>query len=130
MLVYEACSSFPFHVFLDLIRSYLCPSVLNPRVDMRFQIPGLSSAAMTAKSAGGHEKEVNSYNDTRSSNDMEALGEKGYDDRAATADANVIDTSDDESIEKIDTNAQAGVQKAQAMTQVWSRNEIILAYAM
>lgn len=99
---------------------------------MRFQIPGLTSAAMTAKSAGGHEKEVNGSDGTRTSNDMEALGEKraSYDDRATAADANVIDTSDDESIEKVDTHAQAGVQKAQAMTQVWSRNEIILAYAL
>lgn len=40
------------------------------------------------------------------------------------------ETSDDESVEKIDTNAEYGVQAVQAMTFAWSKNEIIFIYIM
>lgn len=36
--------------------------------------------------------------------------------------------SDDSSLNKVDTTAEAGVQRAQAMTLVWTRSELIIAY--
>ncbi|OAP60323.1 MFS transporter, SIT family, siderophore-iron:H+ symporter [Fonsecaea erecta] len=42
--------------------------------------------------------------------------------------SSLADTSDDESVEKIDTNAEHGVQAVQAMTYAWSKTEIIFLY--
>lgn len=42
----------------------------------------------------------------------------------------LADTSDDESVEKIDTNAEHGVQAVQAMTFAWTKKEIIFLYLM
>jgi hypothetical protein len=44
--------------------------------------------------------------------------------------SSLADTSDDESVEKIDTNAEHGVQAVQAMTYAWSKTEIIFLYIM
>lgn len=37
--------------------------------------------------------------------------------------------SDDE-LNKVDTHAEHGVQRAQAMTQVWAKRDLILAYIL
>lgn len=100
---------------------------------MRFQIPGLTSAAMATKSAGSNEKTASESVGNRSSNDVENFDEKQtpYNNAASTVDAHMaFDSSDDDSLNKVDTAAQAGVQKVQAMTQVWSKREIILAYVL
>jgi hypothetical protein len=39
-------------------------------------------------------------------------------------------SSNDEVIEVIDEKAQAGTQKAQASTQAWTQNTLIVAYAL
>ncbi|KAH8176410.1 major facilitator superfamily protein [Sarocladium implicatum] len=40
----------------------------------------------------------------------------------------VGESSDEESVNKIDEGAELGVKQAQAMTMVWTKNELILAY--
>jgi MFS family permease len=60
--------------------------------------------------------------------DAEAVTEKD----AHVRDSSSRDyTSDDaSSLEKIDTNAEHGVQTVQAMTQVWSKRDILITYVM
>ncbi|KAK5102071.1 hypothetical protein LTS08_004531 [Lithohypha guttulata] len=88
---------------------------------------------MATKSAGSNEKTTSDSVGNRSSNDVENFDEKQtpYNNAASTVDAHMaFDSSDDDSLNKVDTAAQAGVQKVQAMTQVWSKREIILAYVL
>jgi hypothetical protein len=39
-------------------------------------------------------------------------------------------SDDDDSLEKIDTTAEHGVQAVQAMTQTWTKRDILAAYIM
>lgn len=39
-------------------------------------------------------------------------------------------TDSDEELTKVDTTAQHGVQNAQAMTYVWTKRDLIIAYIM
>ena len=41
-----------------------------------------------------------------------------------------LETSDDDSTEKVDLDAQHGVQAQQAMTQVWTKRDLITAYIL
>ena len=41
---------------------------------------------------------------------------------------NLAESSDEESVNKIDNGAELGVKQAQGMTMVWTKNELILAY--
>jgi MFS family permease len=93
---------------------------------MKFRIPGFSS--QVAAIATGVDNERGASRPNQHSTDAEAVTEK---------DANVRDgssrdyTSDDaSSLEKIDTNAEHGVQTVQAMTQVWSKRDILITYVL
>lgn len=54
--------------------------------------------------------------------DVEKLG-------TPTAGSTVSD-SDDDSLNKIDTTAEAGVQAVQAATHVWTKRDLILAFVL
>lgn len=100
---------------------------------MGFNFKGLTSAALVARSeqtASATNKDIadvpasvlghTSSNDAPNNVD-EKLG--GPHDAKAAG-----ESSDEESVDKIDVKAEKGVMQAQGMTLVWTRNEIILAY--
>lgn len=50
--------------------------------------------------------------------------------KEAGLDSKIVDSGSDFDAESISKDAQAGVQKIEATTQVWSKNMLILAYAL
>lgn len=84
---------------------------------MRFNIPGLASNAVVEHAQSGNTSSPASV----SSHDIE---------KKEPAVDSAADFSDDDSINKVDESAPRGVQIAQAMTQVWSRRDLILAYVL
>lgn len=94
---------------------------------MRFRIAGLTTSAAAAPiTATGNDAAVPAA-EHRGPNDTEIANEK----EARIGDAASRDSSDDDaSLEKLDTNAEHGVQAIQAMTQVWSKSHILIAYVM
>lgn len=83
---------------------------------MRFKWPGATEAALVNNTT------VTTGSDAHSSND-EKFDEKNP--------AKVEEQfSDDESVNKVDEDASHGVQRVQAMTLVWSKKELIMAYIM
>lgn len=82
---------------------------------MRFRLPGAAQSALTPVIA------TTVDSDTHSSDNGGLHNEKHA----------VVDVhSDSESIEKVDPDAQHGVQRVQAMTHVWSKRDLIAAYIM
>ena len=90
---------------------------------MRFRVSGLTSSALATKHAGNSNTEISGSMDNRSSNE-----DKSYEKDPRVHDAEAA--SDDDSRAAIDRDAQLGTQKVQAMTQVWSKRDLILAYIM
>lgn len=93
---------------------------------MQFNIPGLShgQGAIASNAVVDHAQTANSDSSKSvNSQDLEKR-EKG-----AAIDSSA-ELSDDDSINKVDATAPRGVQIAQAMTQVWSRRDLLLAYVL
>ena len=89
---------------------------------MGFRIGDLASSAFNPTRDGHLRASV----EGKPSNDVETPTEK---DVVAGTGTSVTDRdSDEDSLEKIDTNAEHGVQRVQAMTHVWSKRDLILAY--
>lgn len=61
-------------------------------------------------------------------NDTEAANEKDV--KVGDNASRDYSSDDDSSLEKLDTNAEHGVQTIQAMTQVWSKRDILASYVM
>lgn len=79
-------------------------------------------------SANENRSEATDHNQHESSHADQSFDEKGQvvDNDGASSHSG----SDDDSINKIDKDAQFGVQSAQALTHIWSKRDLILAYAM
>lgn len=97
---------------------------------MGISFRGLTSAALVSKNgrdATMTEKDVadvpaSYYGHTTS---MDA-GQRPLDEKLGAPRSET--ETDDDSLNKVDTTAEAGVRKAQAMTLVWTKKEILLAY--
>ncbi|KAJ4294185.1 hypothetical protein N0V90_007875 [Kalmusia sp. IMI 367209] len=95
---------------------------------MGFTFKGLTSAALVNKNEAGVsavEKDIADVPaSVRATTSMDA--HRGIDEKLGAPRSE--DGTDDDSLNKVDTTAEAGVQKAQAMTLVWTKKELLLAY--
>lgn len=92
---------------------------------MRFRIPGVTtSSAITTGADTGPAASP----EQRHSSDAEAVNEKDV--KVGDNRSQDYSSDDDSSLEKVDTNAEHGVQTIQAMTKVWSRRDIFASYIM
>lgn len=88
---------------------------------MKFVFPGSASPAIvnnTATTTGSDAAHAGTHS------------EKPDDKDIPRASSSLDNSSDDDSVEKIDSNAEHGVQAVQAMTQAWSKSDILAAYIM
>ncbi|TKX22536.1 MFS transporter-like protein 93 [Elsinoe australis] len=91
---------------------------------MRFRVPGFVPQALTANNPANQ----NDVDVRTTSVDVEQPYEKKV---AVNHGDSASDTqSEDPNEEKVDPEASHGTQTIQAMTQVWSKNELIMAYLM
>jgi hypothetical protein len=96
---------------------------------MRFRIPGVTtSSAVSPAVATGTDNATSPASEQKHSSDAEAANEKDV--RVGDGQPRDYSSDDDSSLEKVDTNAEHGVQTIQAMTQVWSKRDILAAYVM
>jgi hypothetical protein len=98
---------------------------------MGFSFKGLTSAALVSKDERGNAAVEKDITDVPASvaghTSMEA--QRNVDEKlGAPGGEDEVSSSDDSSLNKVDTTAEAGVRQAQAMTMVWTKNELIFAY--
>lgn len=98
---------------------------------MRFRVPGFQTATgLGGSTATGTDTQSPSAHPNDVPSDHEAAHNE-KDVRVGSAGSlGGYSSDDDSSLEKIDTNAEHGVQTIQAMTQVWSQRDIYAAYIM
>lgn len=97
---------------------------------MGFSFKGLTSAALASKSdrdAAMTEKDVADVPAAVAGHTSMDGGHRPVDEKLGAPRSE--DETDDDSLNKVDTTVEAGVQKAQAMTMVWTKKEMLLAYA-
>lgn len=96
---------------------------------MGFNFKGLTSAALASKNGADNNATEKDVADVPTSvaghTSMDAP--RDFDEKMGTPRASE-GGSDDTSLNKVDTTAEQGVQQAQAMTLVWTKNELIFAY--
>lgn len=96
---------------------------------MRFRIPGVTtSSAISPAVASGTDAATSPGSDQKHSSDAETGNEKDI--RVGENQSRDYSSDDDASLEKVDTNAEFGVQTIQAMTHVWSKRDILASYVM
>lgn len=97
---------------------------------MRFRISGFQpEASYTDSTATGTDTANAKAPSTESSAENGAVVDEKHTHTASAGSFGGY-SSDEDSLEKIDTNAEHGVQTIQAMTQVWSKRDIYTAYVM
>lgn len=112
---------------LPLLRRFT-PCSAPRSVIMGLSFRGLTSSALVANNSAAadaateHVSHVPASVAEHTSLDMSRRDEK------LGAPRNPATTDSDEELTKIDTTAEKGVQNVQAMTYVWSRKDLILAY--
>lgn len=101
----------------------------EPVVKMGFSFKGLTSAALVSRDERANSAVEKDVADVPASvaghTSMEA--HRNVDEKLG-APRSEDEVSDDSSLNKVDTTAETGVQKAQAMTLVWTKGELIAAY--
>ena len=96
---------------------------------------GLTSAALVSNNstaAEGNNKDIASVPaavDRATSVDHGRHHTQGYNEKVGAPHSLGVSDSD-EDLTKVDTTAARGVQVVQALTHVWSRNELIVAYIL
>jgi len=99
---------------------------------MGFDFRGLTSGALVSKNNASSARNAKDIGDVpaavagHTSTDARHPDEKNL--GGVRSDSEKYD-SDDE-LNKIDTNAEFGVQRAQAMTHVWTKKDLIIAYIL
>jgi len=100
---------------------------------MGLGLRGLFSSALVSQSTSDTNKNNTDVADVPAAVQGQTSIDAGWrDDKlgaTGTSDATGDSASDDE-MTKVDTSAQRGVQNVQAMTLVWSKRDLILAYIM
>ena len=96
---------------------------------MGFNFRGLTSGALVANNSAAVDAEKTDISNIPAA----VAGHTGHDIETGKKSDGVprsIDTAEesDEELRKVDTTAQHGVQSVQAMTHVWSKRDLILAY--
>jgi hypothetical protein len=97
---------------------------------MGFDFRGLTSGALVSKNNAASTANARDVGDVPASvAGHTSMDYKRPDEKlGAPRSSDGID-SDDE-LNKVDTHAEYGVQRAQAMTQVWTKRDLILAYIL
>lgn len=98
---------------------------------MGFTLRSLATSALVSKNTASTEKNNVDVADIPQSVEGHYSIDGGRPDEklgaSRTSDAN---NDSDEELTKVDTTAQHGVQNVQAMTYVWTKRDLILAYIM
>ncbi|KAF1972373.1 siderophore iron transporter mirB [Bimuria novae-zelandiae CBS 107.79] len=97
---------------------------------MGFSFKGLTSAALVSKDERGNsavEKDIADVPASVAGHTSEE-SRRNVDEKLGVPRSDNEISDDDSSLNKIDTTAEAGVQRAQAMTLVWTKSEIIFGY--
>lgn len=98
---------------------------------MGFTFRSLASSALVSKNEASTEKNNVDVADIPQSVEGHTSIDGGSPDEKLGASRSSESTSDsDEELSKVDQTAQYGVQNAQAMTYVWTKRDLILAYVM
>jgi len=100
---------------------------------MGFDFKGLTSGALVSKNKASSARNAKDVGDVPA-----AVGAAGHstleegrtDGKLGATRTDSDDLDSDEELNKIDTNAEYGVQRAQAMTQVWTKKDLIVAYIL
>jgi len=100
---------------------------------MGFNFRGLTSSALVTQNTATTNKgntdiaDIPASVEGHTSFDAGPVDEKLGATRSSDATA---DSASDEELTKVDTTAQRGVQNVQAMTQVWTKRDLIIAYIL
>ena len=115
---------------LDRHNSSDPPQDTAPVDKMGFTFKGLTSAALVSKDERGNsavEKDVADVPASVAGHTSEEAQRNVDKKLGAPRSADEV-SDDDSSLNKVDTTAEAGVQRAQAMTLVWTKKELIFGY--
>jgi hypothetical protein len=96
---------------------------------MGISFKGLTSAALVSRNgrdASMTEKDVADVPASVAGHASMDAGHRPVDEKLGAPRSEV--ETDDDSLNKVDTTVEAGVRKAQAMTLVWTKKEIMFAY--
>lgn len=110
-----------FHQSLSLV-------LLCKLVKMGFNFRGLTSAALVSKSnanADAAEKDIADVPASVAGHTSIDAPRPGPDEKIGAPHS---ETDSDDELNKVDTHAEPGVQNVQAMTHVWTKKSLILAY--
>lgn len=97
---------------------------------MGFNFRSLASSALVSKNATSTEKNNVDVAGIPQSVDGHYSIDGGRPNEKLGASRTSEATDSDEELTKVDTTAQHGVQNAQAMTYVWTKRDLIIAYIM
>lgn len=98
---------------------------------MGFSFHGLTSGALVARNGSNEKGNKTDVADVPAAvDDRTGSIDPAHHDKELGAPRSLDGDSTDEELNKIDRNAEHGVQQIQAMTQVWTRRDLLFAYIM
>lgn len=100
---------------------------------MGFSFKGLAANALFSNSNANHEHDKKDVADIPAAiQGHTSMGNSHPDEKvgAPRSASSLSGTDSDEEVNKIDTTAERGIQAVQAVTHVWSRRDLILAYVL
>lgn len=99
---------------------------------MGFDFKGLASSALVSKNNASNTRNAKDVGDVPVAVDAHGNTDANHPDEKGLGglrtDSEKYDS--DEELNKVDTHAEHGVQRAQAMTHVWTKKDLILAYIL
>jgi hypothetical protein len=98
---------------------------------MGFDFRGLASGALVSKNNASSNRNAQDIGDVPAAVDGHYSTNGHLDEKHLGAPHTDSDSHDsDDELNKVDTHAEHGVQRAQAMTHVWTKRDLIIAYIL